>query len=108
MVYAIFTFSVLRLASIMRLERLATLARHLRHLRHLRDIAPCASSAHMLAPHDRAQQQLLLLIQHAQLLLLHLFQNIAQYFTRIVVEGSHMLKMIEQGIGHRLFMPYVN
>lgn len=105
MVYAIFTFSVLRLASIMRLERLATLARHLRHLR---DIAPCASSAHMLAPHDRAQQQLLLLIQHAQLLLLHLFQNIAQYFTRIVVEGSHMLKMIEQGIGHRLFMPYVN
>lgn len=102
MVYAIFTFSVLRLASIMRLERLASPARH------LRDIAPCASSAHMLAPHDRAQQQLLLLIQHAQLLLLHLFQNIAQHFTRIVVEGSHMLKMIEQGIGHRLFMPYVN
>lgn len=101
MVYATFMFSILHLASIIRLERLAPRARHLRHLR---DTAPCASSA----PHDRAQQQLLLLIQHAQLLLLHLFQNIAQYFTRIVVEGSHMLKMIEQGIGHRLFMPYVN
>lgn len=100
MVYAIFTFSILHLASIMRLERLAPRPRHLRHLR---DIAPCASSASA-----RAQQQLLLLIQHAQLLLLHLFQNIAQHFTRIVVEGSHMLKMIEQGIGHRLFMPYVN
>lgn len=100
MVYAIFTFSILHLASIRRLERSATLATPAPPARH--------SALRLFRAYARAQQQLLLLIQHAQLLLLHLFQNIAQHFTRIVVEGSHMLKMIEQGIGHRLFMPYVN